>query len=210
MAWYRNPYGPLAVALICGVFVFIGYFFPGIGFIDAGRSYFVSWTAIITVMMCWIGFINVIRFAYRDIPKRTPGRWWLAVYQIALVSVMVISGFAQGAGSVGKTLIEYLVAEKAEVLFSDVDEETIHHFRDELGLEYIDPEEVYLAACDIFAPCALDVLDSGHVSNVKSQHPFKIVTYLLFQLHIQTFPNKKRLLKNLSPFGHRCHITRLQ
>lgn len=74
----------------------------------------------------------------------------------------------QGAGSVGETLIEYLRSAGAEVLFSEVDEGTIRHFRDELGLKFVPSEEVYTAECDIFAPCALGgVLDANTIPQLK-------------------------------------------
>jgi len=61
----------------------------------------------------------------------------------------------QGTGSVGGTLIEHLRAADAEVVFSEVDEDAIRHFRDELGTQFVPPEAVHTTECDIFAPCAL-------------------------------------------------------
>jgi leucine dehydrogenase len=61
----------------------------------------------------------------------------------------------QGTGSVGGALIEYLCAAGAEVVFSEVDEGAIHHFRDKLGLRFVPPEAIFTKECDIFAPCAL-------------------------------------------------------
>jgi len=61
----------------------------------------------------------------------------------------------QGTGSVGGGLIELLLAAGAEVLFSEVDENTIKYYRDEVGLSFISPETLFATKCDIFAPCAL-------------------------------------------------------
>jgi leucine dehydrogenase len=61
----------------------------------------------------------------------------------------------QGTGSVGGALIEHLRAAGAEVLFSEVDESAIRHYRDELGLPFVPGETIYTTECDIFAPCAL-------------------------------------------------------
>jgi leucine dehydrogenase len=61
----------------------------------------------------------------------------------------------QGAGGVGRKLIERLRAEGAEVLFSDVVESAIAWGRDEVGLEFVSPAEVYDTPCDLFSPCAL-------------------------------------------------------
>ena len=74
----------------------------------------------------------------------------------------------QGAGSVGGILIKRLQDAGAEVMFSDVDEQVIHRFRDELGVQFIPGEEVYATECDIFSPCAL-----GGVINENTIHQLK-------------------------------------
>lgn len=61
----------------------------------------------------------------------------------------------QGGGNVGEPLIDLLREVGAEVLFSDVDQATIRHLRDELKLPFVPAERVYDTPCDIFAPCAL-------------------------------------------------------
>jgi leucine dehydrogenase len=61
----------------------------------------------------------------------------------------------QGVGSVGGILVELLGKAGAEVLFSEVDDQLIQHFRDEQGVQFIPLEDVYKTECDIFAPCAL-------------------------------------------------------
>jgi leucine dehydrogenase len=74
----------------------------------------------------------------------------------------------QGAGSVGRTLIEYLHAAGAEVIFSDVDERTIDQHQRELGLQFIPVGEVYSEECDVFAPCALGgVLNTDTIPRLK-------------------------------------------
>jgi len=61
----------------------------------------------------------------------------------------------QGAGIVGKTLIEHLLKAGAQVCFSDVDPAAIEYCRTQLGLSFVPPDQVYSTPCDIFAPCAL-------------------------------------------------------
>jgi leucine dehydrogenase len=61
----------------------------------------------------------------------------------------------QGGGSIGGTLIEYLLKAGAEVFFSEENKDIIRHFRDEVGLQYIPAKDIYTTECDIFAPCAL-------------------------------------------------------
>jgi leucine dehydrogenase len=69
----------------------------------------------------------------------------------------------QGAGSVGGALIDYLQSAGAQVMFSDVAEGAVCHFRDGIGLECVPAEEVYHIECDIFAPCA-----GGQVLNAQT------------------------------------------
>lgn len=74
----------------------------------------------------------------------------------------------QGVGSVGETLIEYLHNAGADVIFSEVDDEIIPRFRDELGLQFIPVEKVFTTECDVFAPCALgDALNENTIPQLK-------------------------------------------
>jgi leucine dehydrogenase len=74
----------------------------------------------------------------------------------------------QGAGSVGEPLINLLKEAGAEVLFSDVNQGTIRHFQDELGLKFVPAETIYNTPCDIFAPCALGgVLNQSTIPRLK-------------------------------------------
>ncbi|RMF87306.1 MAG: amino acid dehydrogenase [Nitrospinota bacterium] len=61
----------------------------------------------------------------------------------------------QGAGSVGRSLIERLCAAGAEVYFSDIDEEVVQELLKTLPVTFVAPDDVYTTECDIFAPCAL-------------------------------------------------------
>lgn len=74
----------------------------------------------------------------------------------------------QGTGHVGQALIEMLQAAGAELLFSEVDETAIQHFRDEQGLPFVPPEAVYDTPCDIFSPCALGgILSPNTIPRLK-------------------------------------------
>lgn len=61
----------------------------------------------------------------------------------------------QGTGSVGGALIGLLQEAGVEILFNDVSETAVAHYRDELGLTFVPSEAVYDTPCDIFSPCAL-------------------------------------------------------
>lgn len=78
------------------------------------------------------------------------------------------SVLVQGVGSVGRTLIRYLRDAGAEVIFSEVDEGIVQHYRGNLGLQSIAPEEVPKTACDVYAPCALGgVLNDRTIPQLK-------------------------------------------
>jgi leucine dehydrogenase len=60
----------------------------------------------------------------------------------------------QGAGAVGEPLIRLLMEAGCEVKFSDIDPVLVAKVRQELGLQFVEPEAVYGEPCDVFAPCA--------------------------------------------------------
>jgi len=74
----------------------------------------------------------------------------------------------QGAGDVGGALIDSLLLAGAEVTFSEVDPDLVTRNRDERGLVFVAPEEVFDAECDIFAPCALGgVLNADTIPRLR-------------------------------------------
>lgn len=74
----------------------------------------------------------------------------------------------QGAGGVGGTLIEMLVEDGAEVSFSDLDQNAIRRFRDEMGLHFVEPDQIFDTECDIFSPCAMGgILNEQTVKRLK-------------------------------------------
>ncbi|WP_340077374.1 Glu/Leu/Phe/Val dehydrogenase family protein [Leptobacterium sp. I13] len=60
----------------------------------------------------------------------------------------------QGAGNVGGLLMELLRKAGAKVLFTETNEDRIHKYSVEQDYQYVNPNEIYKTACDIFAPCA--------------------------------------------------------
>lgn len=76
----------------------------------------------------------------------------------------------QGAGSVGGALIGLLREAGARLRFSDADPQTVERLRDQEGLDYVQPEEVYDAECDIFSPCALGgVLNAETIPRLRAR-----------------------------------------
>jgi len=94
-------------------------------------------------------------------------------YQFGNASLTGKRVLVQGTGSVGQTLISLLLEAGAEVAFSEVAEKAIRHFRDDLGLEFIQPDAVFDNECDIYSPNAMGgVLTAETISQLKC----KIVT----------------------------------
>jgi leucine dehydrogenase len=74
----------------------------------------------------------------------------------------------QGTGSVGEALIDLLLGAGAVVTFSEVNDNVIRHFRDESGLQFVPPDDIYTAECDIFSPCALGgVLNADTIPKLR-------------------------------------------
>lgn len=89
---------------------------------------------------------------------------WISA-QTSLAGVRVL---VQGAGTVGGPLMDRLLEAGAQVSFSDVEETVVRRYRDERGLTFVPPEQVYETECDIFAPCALGgVLNRETIPRLK-------------------------------------------
>lgn len=74
----------------------------------------------------------------------------------------------QGAGNVGKYLIDRLVAEKAEVMVSDIFEDKIKSITSKHQVKVVDANAVYDTKMDIYAPCALGAtLNNDTISRLK-------------------------------------------
>ncbi len=62
----------------------------------------------------------------------------------------------QGAGNVGRTLIDHIIEEGGKVLLSDINENNIKLVTSKhSGVQVLDNNKVFDAAFDIYAPCAL-------------------------------------------------------
>ena len=73
----------------------------------------------------------------------------------------------QGLGKVGGKLIKHLKDEDCEVIGTDINEDYIKEAR-ELGVEIVEPEEIYDVDCDIFSPNALGaVINEDTIDRLK-------------------------------------------
>lgn len=64
----------------------------------------------------------------------------------------------QGVGNVAYTLCEYLHKEGAELIVTDINEDSVKRAVDAFGAKAVDPDDIYGVDCDIFAPCALGAI----------------------------------------------------
>ena len=61
----------------------------------------------------------------------------------------------QGIGHVGLYLVDYLFKEGAEIIISDINKNAIENAVKKYNCSVIDPNDIYTADMDIYAPCAL-------------------------------------------------------
>lgn len=84
-------------------------------------------------------------------------------------SLKGISVAIQGAGKVGKRLVEYLVEEGAEIIISARTEENIKEIKEKFPqIKVVDKDQIYKEECHIFSPCALGgVLNEETIKDLK-------------------------------------------
>jgi leucine dehydrogenase len=64
----------------------------------------------------------------------------------------------QGVGKVGSALVELLVAEGAEVVVADINEEASARLVERFGVKSVAPDEILSTRCEIIAPCSLGAI----------------------------------------------------
>jgi leucine dehydrogenase len=74
----------------------------------------------------------------------------------------------QGVGSVGYHLAELLKKEGARLIVTDIYKKKAMRAVEEIGADYVKPEQIYSVKCDIFSPCALGgILDDKNIRKLK-------------------------------------------
>lgn len=74
----------------------------------------------------------------------------------------------QGLGNVGSNLVEYLVAEEAQVTVADIDQERVKKIGEKYKVKAVSPDEIAFQECDVFAPCALGaVINDQSIGKLK-------------------------------------------
>ena len=61
----------------------------------------------------------------------------------------------QGVGETGGRLAELLKQDNCRIIATDINQDHIQSLREKIDFDVVEPEEIYSAPCDIFAPCAL-------------------------------------------------------
>lgn len=74
----------------------------------------------------------------------------------------------QGLGHVGYYLAKHIHEEGGRLIVTDIDPEKVERVVEEFGAKAVDPAQIYVVECDIFAPCAL-----GAVVNDQTIAQFK-------------------------------------
>ncbi|MGH7523579.1 MAG: Glu/Leu/Phe/Val family dehydrogenase [Gemmatimonadales bacterium] len=64
----------------------------------------------------------------------------------------------QGAGKVAYYLMKHLKDEGAKLIATDIDQEKVKRVVEEMGAKGVEPDAIYDAKADIFAPCALGAI----------------------------------------------------
>ncbi|MGH7447632.1 MAG: Glu/Leu/Phe/Val dehydrogenase dimerization domain-containing protein [Longimicrobiales bacterium] len=73
-------------------------------------------------------------------------------------SVNGITIAVQGTGHVGYHVCEYLAAEGASLIVTDIDPVRVQRVVDDFGAKAVGPDEIYAVDAPIFAPCALGAI----------------------------------------------------
>ena len=81
----------------------------------------------------------------------------------------------QGLGEVGYPLAEYLLADSAHLIVTDIDLSKVHKLQQKYGpelVQYVEPEGIYTVDADIFSPCAMGgIITEERIGKFK----FKII-----------------------------------
>ena len=81
----------------------------------------------------------------------------------------------QGLGEVGYPLAEYLLADGAILIVTDIDLSKVHKLQQKYGLDlvqYVEPDNIYTVDADIFSPCAMGgIITEERIAKFK----FKII-----------------------------------
>ena len=76
----------------------------------------------------------------------------------------------QGLGHVGQFLCEFLHERGAKLIVADIHEEKLTQAREEFGATVVEPDAIYGADADVFAPCAMGaILNPDTLDTIKAK-----------------------------------------
>ena len=76
----------------------------------------------------------------------------------------------QGIGHVGETLVDYLTAEGAKVIITDINEVRLQEIGNKYGAKIYHGDDLYSADVDIYAPCALGAtINNDTIRRIKAK-----------------------------------------
>ncbi len=76
----------------------------------------------------------------------------------------------QGAGKVGRNLIERLSKDGCEIILAEPRKEIAQRMVEQFGVSLVEPNRIYSVDCDIFSPCALGgVLNGRTIPRLRSR-----------------------------------------
>ncbi len=76
----------------------------------------------------------------------------------------------QGVGSVAYSMCKYLHEEGANLVVTDINQEAVKRAVEDFGAKAVDPDDIYDADCDIFAPCALGAtINDDTIGRIKAK-----------------------------------------
>jgi len=76
----------------------------------------------------------------------------------------------QGVGNVAFHLCGYLHQEGARLIVTDINKEAVSRAVEKFGAHAVDPDDIYDASCDIYAPCALGAtINDGTLARLRAK-----------------------------------------
>lgn len=89
--------------------------------------------------------------------------------KLGLSSMAGVSVAVQGLGHVGLKLCRYLHEGGARLIVADTDPKLAAEAAARFGAEVVDPDAIYAAEADVFAPCAMgDILDDRSITALRA------------------------------------------
>jgi hypothetical protein len=84
------------IAIIAGIFVLLGYFFPGV--FSGIQSTFIRWAIILAAFALLLGILNLALVHWKKFTAKAPGRIYSLVLLISLVLTIVLASISGPTG----------------------------------------------------------------------------------------------------------------